>query len=161
MAITATTQSSSQPQEITPNSSSESAGAGNVEPATVVAVPKASTDGFVQLLHARFGPLWTPRQTTIVADGHTLEIGSFRIRLGELRQAQPQAQVVSKGVVVEIEYNGKEQEEDDDWGIAEGLIRAFWSDLGIKGAREYFRTAGEEDGFGNVRQWCEVLRLLR
>lgn len=160
VAIAATSQSLSQPQASPLPSSGGSAGAGNLEPATIISIPRAATEEFVGLIRVRFGPLWTPRQVINVTDGHTLEIGAFRIRLGEVKQAQQQqTQPVSKGVVMEIEYTGGEQEEKDDWDIAEGLIRAFWGDLGIKGAKEFFRAAQEDDGFGNIRQWCEALRL--
>ena len=103
---------------------------------------------------SRFGPLWTQRQVLTVGNGQAWEIGDFRVRVGEVRQGGSAQQ--SRGVVVEVEWEGGEA---DDWESAEGVIRGFWDALGVKGSRECLVVAGMEDGFAGVRRWAEVLRL--
>lgn len=54
----------------------------------------------------------------VVAGGTILEIGDFRIRVGDLQQAQPVQRV--RGCIVEIEYRGLEKKRasrlnDDSW----------------------------------------------
>lgn len=82
-----------------------------------------------------------------MSHGQGFEVGDFRVRVGEVRQGIG-GTVQGRGVVAEVEYMGGEEEE------GEGMIRAFWEGLGVRGARE----VGEE-GWGDVRRWCEVLRL--
>lgn len=48
-------------------------------------------------------PIWCHRHTVTVT-GTVYEVGDFRIRVGELRQTQPQARV--RGTIMEIEWNG-------------------------------------------------------
>lgn len=79
------------------------------------------------------------------------------MRIGEVRQGVG-GTVQGRGVVAEVEWVGGGEEEE---GEGEGMIRAFWEGLGVGGAREVGVGAGEEgmDGWGDVRRWCEVLRL--
>lgn len=48
-------------------------------------------------------PIWCHRHTLTVT-GTVYDIGDFRVRLGELRQTQPQARV--RGTIMEIEWKG-------------------------------------------------------
>ena len=84
-------------------------------------------------------------------------MGDFRIRVGEVRQGVG-GTVHGRGVVVEVEYLGEEGGEEE-WEEGERVIRAFWEGLGVRGGREVVRVPGVEEGAGEVRQWCEVLRL--
>ncbi len=102
---------------------------------------------------SKFGPLWTQRQTLVLGNGQAFEIGDFRIRFGEIRQGTTS---LGRGIVVEVEWTG---EEEEDWENAEGVIRPFWDQIRVAGARECFQVAGMDQGDGSVRQWCEILRL--
>ncbi|KAL8726288.1 MAG: hypothetical protein Q9181_006112 [Wetmoreana brouardii] len=128
--------------------------------ATVISIPSGpSTDEFNQLLGSKFGPLWQSRQILAVTDGSTYQIGDFRVRAGELRQGIGGAQLV-RGVIAEVAYMGQDGEGDAK-GSAEGIITAFWQELGVQGAREFMSTGpgGRDDGFEDVRLWCRVLML--
>ena len=153
VAIT-TTLPTSQTRAGTPattSSGGESAG----EPANIISIPSgAQSENFIQLVLSRFGPLWTQRQSLSVSNGQAFEVEDFRIRLGEVRQGQGGAQQ-NRGVIVEVEWAGG----DDDWDAIEDEIRAFWTGLDFKGAREYIRVPGIEKNLGNIRQWCEAIRL--
>lgn len=71
--------------------------------------------------------------------------------------------VQGRGVVAEVEWVGGDEEGDNGCEDGERVIRAFWEGLGVRGAREVGAGAGvgQEgvDGWGDVRRWCEVLRL--
>ena len=103
---------------------------------------------------SKFGPLWTQRQTSVVGHAQAFEIGSYRVRVGEMRQGTTS---LGRGVVVEVEWAGGGEEED--WENAEGMIRPLWDQLRVSGARECFQVPGMNMGYGSVRQWCEILRL--
>ena len=91
-------------------------------------------------------------------NGQGFEVGDFRVRVGEVRQGMGGA-IQGRGVVVELEYLGGGEEGEEDWDTAESAIRAFWAGLGVPGAREFIRIQGVEEGWGVIRQWCEVLRM--
>lgn len=99
--------------------------------------------------------MWTHRPSLGVAHGLAYEVGDYGIRVGELRQGTGSAQLV-RGVVVQVEWK---RGDEGNWEEANGFIRGFWETLGIKGAREILQVPGMGSGDGNVRQWCEVLRL--
>ena len=156
VAIT-TTLPPSQTRAGTPASSTVS-GESNGEPATIVSIPSGSESAeFVQLMVSKFGPLWTPRQTTSVKSGQAFEVGEYTIRVGEIMQGHGASAMIGRGVVIEVEWTGGEDQEDVE--DPEGLVQAFWEALDVKGARECVHLAGVNDGFGSVRQWCEVLRM--
>lgn len=95
----------------------------------------------------------------MVFDGSAMEVGDFRIRAGELRNDTGKAQIV-RGVIVEVAYLGEEGD-GQDGESGEEMVRAFWEELGVKGAREFKGSDSREtdDGFGDVRLWCKVLML--
>ncbi|KAL8985036.1 MAG: hypothetical protein Q9177_004546 [Variospora cf. flavescens] len=128
--------------------------------ATVISIPAGpSTDEFTQLLLTKFGPLWQRRRVVAVIEGSAMEVGGFRVRVGELRTDIGAAQVV-RGVIAEVSHVGQSADEEEGRD-GEGMARAFWDGLGVEGAREF--RGGEvgkgDDGFGNVRLWCQVLML--
>ncbi|KAL8652933.1 MAG: hypothetical protein Q9210_002402 [Variospora velana] len=128
--------------------------------ATVISIPAGpSTDEFTQLLLTKFGPLWQRRRVVAVIEGSAMEVGGFRVRAGELRTDVGAAQVV-RGVIVEVSHVGQSAD-GEDGRDGEGMARAFWDGLGVEGAREF--RGGEvgkrNDGFGDVRLWCQVLML--
>ncbi|MCJ1481706.1 hypothetical protein MMC06_001865 [Schaereria dolodes] len=150
-----TTYPLSQTHAGTPATSS-SGSHGSTEPATIVSIPSGGhSEEMLQLMVSRLGPLWMQRHVLQVSNGQAFEIGNFRVRIGEVKQGQGGAQQV-RGVIIGIEWTAREEY---DWGVTEGVVKAFWDVLDIKGAREYIRVAGVEENFGSIRQWCEGLRL--
>ncbi|KAL8831810.1 MAG: hypothetical protein Q9170_005138 [Blastenia crenularia] len=116
--------------------------------ANIISIPAGpSTDEFTQLLITKLGPLWQQRQPLAIFDGSAFEIGDFRVRAGELRQGTGGAQQI-KGVVAEITYmsqgGGKKAR-----GGGDDMIRAFWTELDMKGAKEFADggLGGTENGF--------------
>ncbi|KAL1868152.1 hypothetical protein Plec18167_008343 [Paecilomyces lecythidis] len=108
-------------------------------------------------------PFWCHRHTVTVPAGVVYDIGDFRIRIGDVRQTLPQAR--ARGTVVEIEWKGSspltassssanpdedssdsgvdvtgetlnDAEIDAEYALGAQLIRDFWSQLGMEGARE-------------------------
>lgn len=126
---------------------------------TVAAIPAGPpTDAFTQLLGTKLGPLWQPRQLLAVVDGIAYQVGDFRVRAGELRQGLGGAQLV-RGVVVEVAYVGQDDEALGRSG-RETMIIGFWQELGVKGAKQFFKPdLVERDGFEDVRLWCSALML--
>ena len=153
--VTTSTTVPSQTRAGTPATSS-SGGESTSERANVFSIPAGpQSEDFIHLVVARMGPLWIPRQVLQVSNGSVFEIGDFRIRIGEVRQGQGGTQQV-RGSICEIEWISG----DDSEGVTgEDVIKSFWTALEIRGAREYTTVVGIDDGFGNVRQWCEALRL--
>ncbi|KAI9823034.1 MAG: hypothetical protein M1832_002688 [Thelocarpon impressellum] len=155
----------------------------------MVAVPApGQADELSHLLTTKMGPLWTSRQSLLVSHGAAFELEDFRVRLGELRQAQ--GAQMSRGVIIEVEWlgdsdgDGEGEETADAWETGELAIRAFWDALGLQGGRSYIRVAGVGVGVGGgdgdgeskgkgkgkgkgkasraldlPRQYCELLRL--
>ncbi|KAL9025757.1 MAG: hypothetical protein Q9196_005479 [Gyalolechia fulgens] len=146
---------------ITPSAPAMPLDGTSTEPiATVVSIPSGpSTDEFIQLLTSKLAPLWQQRQSLTVLDGSAFEVGDIRIRAGELRQGLGGAQLV-RGAVVEVVCKGR-VDENLDGRDREETIRAFWEELGIKGAREFMAadSEGMGDGFEDVRMWCRMLML--
>ena len=125
------------------------------EPATIISIPAGpSNDEFVQLMVSKFGPLWTQRQMLVVINAQAFEIGDFRVRLGEVRQGPT---TPSRAVAIEVEWVGGGEEED--WENAEAMIKPFWEQLEVVGAKECIQVPGIDRRYGSVRQWCEILRL--
>lgn len=70
------------------------------EPAAVIEIPSSQSEDFARLLVTKFGPLWTQRQSVQVVNGQAYDLGEYRIRIGELRQA---GSGTARGVVVGFE----------------------------------------------------------
>lgn len=138
-------------------------GEGSGEPAAIISIPAGpQTEDFVQLLNAKFGPLWAQRQTLSVKSGLAFEVGDYMVRVGEVVQGYAGGgAALGRGVVVEVGYIGVDGEGEDggDGDDVEGVVQTFWDTLGVKGARECVNVAGMGEGLGCVRQWCEVLRI--
>ncbi|MCJ1321933.1 hypothetical protein MMC15_007278 [Xylographa vitiligo] len=151
--VTTTTSVPSQTRAGTPATSS-SGGESTGEPSKVFSIPSGpQSEDFINLIVARMGPLWMPRQVLQVSNGQIFEIGDFRIRIGEVRQGGTQ-QV--RGTICEIEWTSGDK---NDWATGEDVIKSFWTALDMKGPREYIRVPGIDEEFGNIRQWCDALRL--
>ncbi|KAG7007823.1 hypothetical protein G7Y79_00008g024610 [Physcia stellaris] len=115
------------------NGGASGAGTGDTstEPASIIAIPAgASTEEFVQLLLAKFGPLWTQRQTLGVRNGLAFGVGGFVVRVGEVVQGGS-AGVGARGVVVEVAWRGCRGGGGESDGV--GLVQAFWDSLGVRG----------------------------
>ena len=160
VAIT-TTNAPAQTRAGTPASSNISANeAISGEPAVMVSIPSGlPSEEFVQLVVSKFSPLWQPRQTLSVPHGHSFDVGDFRIRFGELRQGSGGGAQMGRGTVVEVQWNGSDEEGGEDWESAEAVIGSFWDGLGIRGAKKVFWVPGLGDGEGSIRQWCDILRI--
>ena len=151
-------------------SSSGGVGGGDTvvsEPATIIALPSQSSGDFSQLITSRLGALWTGRSMVSVNNALAFSVGDFTVRYGEVKQGSGAGQV-ARGTVVVIEWDvGDEGEGEVNWEVAESVIRVFWRDLGIEGARRVVRVKGVEGegsgkgdrGMVGVRQWFEVLRM--
>lgn len=99
------------------------------EPATIISIRAGTqTEEFLQLLLAKFGPLWTQRQALSVTNGLGFEVGDYRMRVGEAKHGFGGAQVVA-GVAVEVEWRGMAEGEEGAWEEAELMIRTFWDGL--------------------------------
>lgn len=121
--------------------------------AAIITIPSGvQSDEFIQLMASRFGPLWTPRQVLQVVGGHAYEVGDFRVRFGDVRQGQGGAQQI-RGTVIEIESSIDASSSD-----AEEAIKSFWASLGIKGAKEYTKSAGPKYGLNDIGLWFEAMR---
>ncbi|KAL7271301.1 hypothetical protein RUND412_005953 [Rhizina undulata] len=109
---------------------------------------------FELIVRGKMTQLWTHRQT-LRAEGMGYEVGDFRVRIGNVLQAE---QV--KGVVVEIEYTPCKYLEQ-----AEPIIRDFLQQLRPPQGRFTFApregyTPGQEWTLLDTgRQYCELLRL--
>ena len=126
------------------------------DPATIASIPAPpGCDEFVQLISTRLLPLWTPRHVLQVINGQAYEIGDFAIRFGEVKQGQGGSQQI-RGTIVEIEWRAGDT---DDWETAEQVIRAFWAQVDIEGAKEFINVPGVDQGSANARQWFEAMRL--
>ncbi|MCJ1405471.1 hypothetical protein MMC11_008699 [Xylographa trunciseda] len=153
--VTTTTIVPSQTRAGTPATSSsggESAG----EPAEVFSIPSGpQSENFIHLVVSRMGPLWMARQMLQVSNGQVFEVGDFRIRVGEVTQGHSGIQQV-RGTICEIEWTSGNE---DDTTIGEDIIKSFWTALDMRGAREYIGVSGTDEESGNIRQWCDALRL--
>ena len=159
VAITSTN-APSQTQAATPASSDISgAEPKSGDPASMISIPPGpQSEEFLQLVMSKLGPLWQQRQTLNVSHGHTFEVGDFWIRVGELRQGGGGSTQGERGTVVEVQWNGGEDGEDD-WESAEAIVGSFWDGLGVRGAKKVFWVPGLRAGDGSVAQWCEILRI--
>jgi len=124
-----------------------------------VSIPSGlHTEEFVQLAVTKLGASWQQRQTLNVVNGLALEVGDFRVRVGDVRQGSGGGAQMGRGTVVEIQWVGGEEGEQD-WESAEAVIGGFWDGLGVSGARKVFWVPGLAEGEGSVRQWCDILRI--
>ncbi|OJD16859.1 hypothetical protein AJ78_03003 [Emergomyces pasteurianus Ep9510] len=73
-------------------------------PKTMMILDYPSYQSFHSITLRACEPLWCPRHTITVPNGHHFEIGDFRIRIGDVRQTAPQTRM--RGTIVEIEYRG-------------------------------------------------------
>ncbi|EEP78451.1 predicted protein [Uncinocarpus reesii 1704] len=88
-------------------------------PWTMITPDPASFNSFFAMTLRACEPLWCHRHTTIVSGGTVFEVGDFRVRVGDVRQAQPAQRV--RGCIVEIEYRGPGQTSisaDGDWRLS-------------------------------------------
>ena len=90
----------------------------------------------------------------VVINAQAFEVGDFRVHLGEIRQGPTSP---GRAVVIEVSWAGGGEEED--WENAEAVIKPFWDQLEVVGAKECFHVPGVNKNYGSVRQWCEILRL--
>ncbi|KAL8831492.1 MAG: hypothetical protein Q9191_000833 [Dirinaria sp. TL-2023a] len=142
----------------TPASSTVSSSEISGEPATIVSIPAGNpSHDFLQLLNAKFGPLWTQRQSLSVRNGQAFQVADYNIRIGELVQGYGPGAALARGAIVEIAWTGGQGKEPVE--EPEAFVQAFWESLEIKGARESVHVAGLGEGDGLVRQWCEALRI--
>ena len=134
-------------------------------------------EDFLQLLATKMGPLWTGRSTVGVASGPGFDVdGRFSIRVGELRQggrgAEQQGQG-QRGVVVEVEYAGEQEDEETEQEgeknqetseVEKEVVRAFWNAVGLEKVlggegfdhvREVWPSSDTE---GRVDGWLQLLR---
>lgn len=99
-----------------------------------IAIPTASAESFLQILHAKLQPLWAPRQTMLVVDGTALAVefplGTLHVRIGDLRLSQRQnAQGGTlRGVLLEItvphmEGSAGEKATEQDESVLRSLLR--------------------------------------
>lgn len=93
-------------------------------------------------------------------NGLAFGVGGVVVRVGEVVHGGS-AGVGARGVVVEVGWRGGGGEGEEGEGESDGMgfVQAFWDSLGVKGARECVSVPGMGEGFGVVRQWCEVLRI--
>jgi len=143
---------------------------------TVIAIPASQRDQFFGLITTTMGALWTPRMPLQVQNGPAFDTGEYMVRMGELKQSG--AQQVVRGVLVCIQSNPSSgengegvvktkvedstaQEQDVSAKTRQDELRDFWKKFGIvEGAKEVFCTSQPgDDGFAEVRLWCNVLRL--
>lgn len=123
------------------------------------AVPIASSAELFRHFVRACEPLWCHRHTVAVT-GTMYDVGDFRVRVGEVRQTQPQ--VRARGTIMEVEWKGvslisttipsegqedsalevgyvpTEEEIDTEYAQTAQMIREFWGRLDIvdKTARE-------------------------
>lgn len=128
----------------------------------MIAVPAGQRDGLRALVESKMAGLWTARARLAVLGGAVYEAGEFVVRVGELRQVGG-AQSAVRAVVACVQRGG----EGDGMALAEEdtqkqkeAVRTFWKSFGFESAKEYFYIpTADDDGFGEIRLWCEVLRL--
>ena len=93
-------------------------------------------------MRTKLSPLWSAVKGDVgVSNGQAYEVGNggFGVRVGELRAAG-----VGRGVVLEVEWKGGEDEE---------VVRGFWQGLDVKTEVEGSgkgRKIGKDDGVGEV-----------
>ena len=166
-----------------PTSSSNSTDTGTSAGAriadAVIAVPVTQRDALFALVENKMAALWTTRMRLGVPSGGAYDAGAYVVRLGELKQMAAQATMraivacvqsaaseVSGGAsatTATAKSNGDAANGADEQGNnmkTKEAVRSFWKSFGVDGAKEYFYIPTEnDDGFGEVRLWCEVLRL--
>jgi len=133
---------------------------------TVITIRPQQGDAFFNLLKERFGALWTFRSRLSILNGVEYNVGEFKIRLGELRQISGQQQTV-RAVICCIETSSMADGGDNGPGSNGSATRAalsdLWAAIGFANIKEAFGTypidSTTEEGFDEVRLWCDVLRL--
>lgn len=103
-----------------------------------IAIPTASAESFLQILHAKIQPLWTPRQTQLVTDGTALlvefPVGVLHVRIGDIKLSQRQTAQGNtvRGVLLEItlpniEGTVGEKVTEDNVSLLQYLLAAILS----------------------------------
>jgi hypothetical protein len=115
--------------------------------------------------------------TLHVQNGPAFDTGDYTVSMGELKQ--PGVQQVVRGVLVCIQSNPSSEQHSEDvdkmkvddstaeeqeevhMKARQDKMRDFWKKFGIaEGTKEVFCTSQPgDDGFAEVRLWCNVLRL--
>lgn len=112
-------------------------------PLSQLSIPTASAESFLQILHAKIQPLWTPRQTQLVTDGTALSVefpvGVLHLRIGDVRLSQRQTTQGNavRGVLLEITLptmEGKvgEKASEDDEALLRNLVAAMLSNAKLE-----------------------------
>lgn len=87
-----------------PPTAATETGMGKTESGMIMSsVPIASSSEIFRHFVRCCEPIWCHRHTVTVT-GTVYDVGDFRVRLGEVRQTQPQAR--SRGTIMEIEWRG-------------------------------------------------------
>lgn len=128
----------------------------------LISVDKSSFRSMLAITKRAASPFWMQLHSSIVTSGIIFEVADFRVNMGLWKQVQPSAK--NRGVIVEIEYHGFSSsisdygDEDmlkDDCAFGESLIREFWNQLAIFGAREFTNKRDENDD-GEKRSVAEA-----
>ena len=123
---------------------------------TVITIRPQQGDAFFNLLKDRFGALWAFRSRVSIVNGVEYNVGEFKIRLGELRQISGQQQL--RAVICCIETSSMA-----DGSATRAALSDLWAAIGFTNIKEAFGTYSinptTEEGFDEVRLWCDVLRL--
>jgi TATA-binding related factor (TRF) of subunit 20 of Mediator complex len=150
---------------------------------SIIAIPNGSTaEECYEMITKKMQPLWTPRQNVRVDGGTALELnrGDWRMRIGDVRITSRQGQGNIRGVVVEVQYCGDEDEEDDGqddekeqakWNVRDQMLRSFFeaamreSNVAMEGLRVVIKVSGvkktESSEWVLLRQYMELLRFAR
>jgi len=153
---------------------------------SIIAIPNGSAaEECYEMITKKMQPLWAPRQNVRVDGGTALELnrGDWRMRIGDVRITSKQGQNI-RGVVVEVQYCGDEDEEDDGqddgqddekeqakWNVREQMLRSFFeaamreSNVAMEGLRVVIKVSGvkktEPSEWVLLRQYMELLRFAR
>lgn len=111
-------------------------------PSSHLAIPTTSAESFLQILHAKIQPLWTPRQTQLVTDGTALSVefpvGVLHVRTGDIRLSQRQSTPggTVRGVLLEItlptiEGAAGEKASENDEALLRNLLIAILSNSNL------------------------------
>jgi hypothetical protein len=114
-----------------------------------ITIPTSSLDTFLQLLHAKLQPHWSPRQTQLVPECTSLllssPLGPVELRVGDLRSvasgvtpksATPASTL--RGILLEMtqpDVTSKEvgvQASNEDYQVAGALLEALVDGMGFK-----------------------------
>jgi hypothetical protein len=114
-----------------------------------ITIPTSSLDAFLQLLHAKLQPHWSPRQTQLVPECTSVllssPLGPIELRVGDLRSvasgaSQKSANPAStlRGILLEITQPDVTSKEvgvkagDEDKQVARALLESLVDGMGFK-----------------------------